>query len=516
MAGQYPACVYQGVCAPLPSVYPRAVYAADSPAGHAGAYPGHVYRPALPEPGGGAYPEALWGVGVSDIDSDGSDTAAPASPSARHASVVVRRLPTEDLSPIARNHSTPVHDAPKGGEGAGVGGGLLLAGWLTCHKQGVLNRSLKRWVALKASTLILYSKPSEEIGSYNLYLAKFKTQPNSLKFFISGAFLPKGCLEATVASKEDLERWEAAFAKAVAPTKDVKPSLSASPSNRNFAERQKLREEWLTKHLSYFYMSEADRSVDVPKVVQAFVFHELRLYMRMIGRYSSRAKELDFLLDPPEDTLPLSNDAFLKDDVAEVMWRYHWLEGHLASFFQQFDPDQRKEASRIAAVHLGREDMLRTSLLARYPGTDQETMFLLDAPTMDPQGWRYSTESMAFDANELGGSITQGAIGGLLDTGDGAGARDRALSCSPTTILPGAYERWTQSFALSQQHAHSSTQNAESPGRNRAKSVRFNLEIDSDTTRHVDPSTQSKAKRFRENGIAKSVRQLLRMKDSHS
>ena len=38
------------------------------------------------------------------------------------------------------------------------------------------------------------------------------------------------------------------------------------------------------------------------------------------------------------------------------MWRYHWLEGHLASFFQHYEPEQRKEASRIAAVHLGRED----------------------------------------------------------------------------------------------------------------------------------------------------------------
>ena len=78
--------------------------------------------------------------------------------------------------------------------------------------------------------------------------------------------------------------------------------------------------------------------------------------MRMIGRYANRSRDLDFLLNPPEDTLPEAEDAVLKDDVAEVMWRYHWLEGHLASFFQQYEPEQRKEASRIAAVHLGRED----------------------------------------------------------------------------------------------------------------------------------------------------------------
>eukprot|EP01064_Diplonema_japonicum_P035731 TRINITY_DN7829_c4_g1_i1.p1 TRINITY_DN7829_c4_g1~~TRINITY_DN7829_c4_g1_i1.p1 ORF type:complete len:480 (+),score=42.82 TRINITY_DN7829_c4_g1_i1:132-1571(+) len=363
--------------------------------------------------------------------------------------------------------------------GAGHGC-LLLGGWVTIHKYGLLNRSARRWVAIRDTELVVYTKPfSEELSSYSLYLAKTFHEDPSPKLVITGAFLPKGCLEMTTASCEDASVWCAAIREATLhqSPREVKPALNKTPTNTSFADRQKLREDWLTEHLTNFYMTEVpERVSDVPKVVQAFVFHELRLYMRMIGRYSNRAQDLDFLLDPPEETLPAST-AQMREDVTEVMWRYHWLEGHLASFYQKYEPDQRKEASRIAAVHLGREDLLRCTLLQRYPGCNFDVAFLLDAPTLDPQGWR--------DSTELYNTISS-ALDSLQDNTGQANINSQA---PPTTILPLAFQRWCASLCCAVQDCA------------QKKSVRFDLSLNDEK----DPPLR------RTESFTKSIKHMLRM-----
>ena len=377
----------------------------------------------------------------------------------------------------------------------------LFAGWVTVHKQGLLNRTIKRWMAIRGTHLLLFTKPlAEQLGCYNLYLAKVTFVPPNTptsKILISGAFIPNGILEVTTSSETDAETWARTIGEVVKrhSEREVKTSLNKTPSNCSFNSRQKIREEWLTRHLHAFYSGEEEQGrpmadIDIPKVVQAFVFHELRLYMRMIGRYSNRAQDLDFLLDPPDDTQPSSFGAFYKDDVAEVMWRYHWLEGHLASFFQKYDPEQRRDASRVAAVHLGREDMLRVTLLIRYPNSELDTAFLLDAPMMEPNGWRDSAElfltTSCVDGDENGGSST--------GTSSGVGTP------FSTTILPSAFERWASGVATTEPDPECCCVK---------KSVRFNLDTAADPpNRNRSNSTFAK---LRDGSFTNSIKQLLRM-----
>ena len=150
------------------------------------------------------------------------------------------------------------------------GGSMLLAGWVTAHKQGLLNRTVRRWMALREMHIMFFTKPfGEELGCFHLYLAKVENPPQTAKLIISGAFLPRGVIEVTTASIEDAETWRVAVASTIErhSCKDVKPVLNRTLNNTNFNERQKLREVWLSEHLSNFYSTEGqDRSVDVDKV----------------------------------------------------------------------------------------------------------------------------------------------------------------------------------------------------------------------------------------------------------
>ncbi|KAJ9452546.1 hypothetical protein DIPPA_23157 [Diplonema papillatum] len=356
---------------------------------------------------------------------------------------------------------------------------MLVAGWVTLRKQGILNRPAKRWLALKAMQLVIYSQPfTEPIDAYSLYLARVHYTEGTCKFVVSGAFLPKTSLEVQTANKEEAQLWHSAIAEVLERNdhREVKPSLSRTKTNMSFADRQRLREEWLESHLMQFYQVEMpDRVVDVPRVVQAFVFHELRLYMRMIGRYNDRARDLDFLLNPPPETLPEGCDGFLNDDLSEDVWRYHWLEGHLASFFQQYDPEQRKEASRIAAVHLGREDVLRCTLLSRYRDAESDSSFLLDAPTAET--WR--------DSIDYGGrmEVSTTSVDQAIAASHGGVARRQSI-----TILPHAYDKWSSSFPA--------------PPDRTKKAVRFD----------IPGASMLPSKKFRDSGnFTSAIRHLLRL-----
>ena len=140
-----------------------------------------------------------------------------------------------------------------------------------------------------------------------------------------------------------------------------------------------------------------------------------------------------------------------------------------------------------------------------YPGSDPDTEFLLDAPTMDPQGWRYSTESLAQsismlqeDTRSIGeAGPPSGNTATLLEDPEGVlsahlqppAIGPPATSFRPqtkpaTTILPNAFEKWTQSLSAS-----CACQGAEAGAagrRKRGKSVRFNLEAEARKAEGLD------------------------------
>ena len=213
--------------------------------------------------------EASAASGVEESWSRGAVVSvAPASPtSVDDDAAAAPAAPAADGGPEVAAAAT---DADEVESAASVGGGsMLLAGWATVHKQGVLSRSVRRWMALKEMHLLLYTKPfGEEVGRYRLYLAKVEHVEGTSKLSISGAFLPRGVLEVTAVSVDEALTWKHAFQSTMEKSSaDVKPVLNRTASNSNFAARQKLREEWLSEKLSCFYTSEVqDRTVDVPKV----------------------------------------------------------------------------------------------------------------------------------------------------------------------------------------------------------------------------------------------------------